>query len=282
MIAYNSLLVLITAAATLPAATISTSAICGANSNYQGVVQYGSSGGGPGSPHADCFVTTFDHGGDRFNTGQADVFINATSATASAWYSVYRFVPADVSASASYQNNFAVTFFGGSGFGIFFPNLCATGSGGGAQAVATLLDPAVAIPSLGAGLGPFSVRVEVDSYAGKNCSPLPAIGFSFAFGVPVRFGIALNAHANENEGRGPTDASSAEFLFSFNGPYDGPYEVLVDSYGQTRFQQITTATWNLVDLSVPEPGTSGLLGFTLAGVFLALRYSRTRQVHRST
>jgi hypothetical protein len=110
----------------------------------------------------------------------------------------------------------------------------------------------------------------------NNCpNPLldPGNAFSFVFGTPVSFGIDLETFSS---GTGaPSDSSGAGFG-GFNVS-----QVVVNSSGGPSFQPFPAATWNLVDLSVPEPGTAGLLGFTLAGLFFALRSSVSSESARS-
>jgi hypothetical protein len=260
----KALYILLTAAGTLPAATIFTSADCSHNPD-SAVIRSGSSGGGVGSPEASCFANGYDshRGITLLNSATADVFTTATAATASASYSVYRFAPMNVSATATYDNDFEVTFFGGSGFGVFAPCLSVGAAAGPALATATLKQPSVEIPLIPAGRSSLQLGADPGYSGSDNCEGIatPGTGFYFAFGEPVKFGVALSASANSNVGLAPSIGSNATFRFSFNVS-----QISALDPGQISLQPITTAAWTLADLSVPEPGLAGLTAAVLAGL----------------
>jgi hypothetical protein len=265
----NGLLVVLAAAATLPGATIFTSAGFGGCC----LVSADCSGGGPGSSHAGCSGQTFDRGRLWSNDVQADVFTTATLAGASESYSLYQPYGPLALAEASYQNDFAITIFGGSGFGLFMPCFSVSGRRGAARAIATLREPPVFIPPIGGG-GQSSFGIDVAGSIGAanscilNPVPNPGGGFSFAFGEPVSFGIALDALAGSfSDGR-----SEADFLFSFNVS-----QVVLDGSGHvTGIQSLPTATWNLVDLSVPEPSTVVPMALFLAIMLVSTGTARKK------
>lgn len=254
-------LLLLAAAAMLPAATISTSAVCVPALNQAGPIT--SIGGGPGSPLADCSESVLDRG--QLWGNSADASVGAGSVEAD--YSVYRFAAPSVSASASYQETFNVTFFGASGFGIFEPSLSVRGSGGLGSATVTLDNSPVVLPGLGSGRDSVDLTSSSsghgDYYGGAslmNCGGRvdPGNGFNFTFGQPQTFTLVLSALADETGA--PTDHSQAAFLFSF-GVSDWP-----------TLQPIPGVTWDLE--AVPEPSMA-----VPAGIFLAIVIFIARRRH---
>lgn len=271
----RGLIIILSIATVGPAATIFTSADCHPNPNFPDVLQIQNGGGGPGSASASCTANGEYKTHFISNSISANVFTPGMSVQVTVQHTLDNHYPIDVSGSATYQSNFVVTFLGDSGFGLFTPCISAAAGGGGtASASAALAGPQVIVPGVvnppWASDGPVSVQPGM---YGMNCQAGSAPGnFAFAFGQPVQFSVALSAATdtfNPASSAARQGGATAAFLNSFRVA-----RLSVDSSGHESNQQLTDASWELLDVSVPEPGTAGLAGLAFAGMCLAVRYSR--------
>ncbi len=258
-----------------PAATIFTSADCRPDPNSSIILHIQNSGGGPGSAGAGCSANGEYNTHIITNGVSADVFTAGMFAQVTVRHGLDHFYPIDVRGSATYQSDFVVTFLGDPGFGLFTPCITAAAGGGGtANASASLAGPQVVVP--GVVNPPWAGATSISRQPGLNnstCQEGSAPGyFAFAFGQPVQFSVALSASTDTNNPLGSAalqGVATAAFLNSFRVA-----RLSVDGSGRESYQQLTNASWELLDVSVPEPGTAGLAGLAFAGMGLAVRRLR--------
>ncbi len=172
--------------------------------------------------------------------------------------------------SASYDNDFEITFFGG----VSNPSLPTWANPGGG-----FFEPCFQL-SIGGDSASTSTAAATLTTGGAShtwtASPgapiTTCLGRSlivpFQFGEPIQFHVALTAQAKNPWGGGAqfhSGSASASFLFSVTAVQ------LVAQDNGTCCGGAPVDSWQLLDLSIPEPGTAGLLLVPIGVVVLVHR-----------
>ncbi len=233
---------LLGAALSLSAGTISTGVNC---STSDPIFLYSSN-----APLSDCLTYTLDRGVLQPNYARAE----ASPGHVLASHDVYRYAPGPrLTASALYGETYNVTFFGGSGLGVFTPCVQVSPQGGEASADLYLNSPAVQIPG---SVNLFGVSHHIGSpYPNTSC-PDVYNGFVFVFGQSSTFSVVLKASVDSQYSHQPYVRPTADFLSSFS------------VFGYARHEPLQGITWDLAP--VPEPSTALLAALAL-GIIISVR-----------